>query len=203
MHWVRSRNGRRRPLARRGARRHRVRPAISLSGWRYASVRYPKKPCGIRVFLPTRVITPRRMGLRGPKNFYHRWNQLIHLAFGSIRCDPFGHTKGFRVMAGSGRSKDVGPGSVWGLRRSAAEVAFVFTGRFRRSGCARPGSFRVSAIPSPTSSIARFPSATFLPYKSKIADASWCGHDSATALVTSCRLSRPVGFPGGFHATEQ
>jgi hypothetical protein len=148
----------------------------------------------------TYIICAIRLSSRRRKNnFTTAGTNASALRLGSLGVVRSGYTKGFRVMAGFGRSEDGGPSRIWGLRRSAAGRAWPSTGQFRRSEHARAGSSPLGAMSHPTSSIARFPSATFLPYESKIADASWCGHDSAPALVTSCRLSRP----GGFHATEQ
>jgi hypothetical protein len=181
---------RRAPPSRPSRRLHAVGPR--------ACDRNTKNPCENADFP-----APRHLATESPpcgqKNFTAAGTNTSAWRLGRLGVIRFGYTKGFRVMAGSGRSKDVGPSSVWGPRRSAAELALVSTGRVRRSGFAYPKSSQPGAIPHPTSSIAKFPSAAFLPYKSKIADASWCGHDSATAFVTSYRLSRP----GGFHATEQ
>lgn len=192
------------PLASREPRRHRVYHGLfDRSVGHAGGCQISKISMWNWHFLPIHVVSPRGVGRLGQKNLTTAGTNSSAWRLARLGVIPFGHTKGFRVMAGSGRSKDVGPGSVWGFRREAAERALVSLGRFQRSACAHPRSFRLGATPRLTGSIGRFPSATFLPYESKIADASSCGHDGATAVVTSCRLSRPVGFPGGVHATEQ
>jgi hypothetical protein len=86
-------------------------------------------------------------------------------------------------MAGSRRSQY--PRSIWRLPGLTAWGSVAWPRD------ARPITARARA-----SSI--FRSATFLTYESKIAEASWSGHDKASAPVTTWRLGRP-GEP---YATE-
>jgi hypothetical protein len=138
------------------------------------------------------------------KKFRGGWNLCAAVAFGPSGGGPTRTHQGVRRMAGTGRLQEYcprsTPRSTWRPSRPRAGSGVVSARR------ARLPAWRPRRAPTSASSIAEFPSATSLPYDSKIAERSWCGHDTASALVTSCRLSsvsRLVSRLGGYHATQQ
>jgi len=142
-------------------------------------------------------------------------NNRAFTAVKKIRCGrnhcttgAFAPSGGVPTMGHQGVSRMAGSGpvsgnlSAYGVARSPSP-----TGGRGMLFCRARRSIRLRPAKSLDTSIAEFPSATFLPCNSKIAVRPSCRHDRASTLVTSCWLSRhnkpTFSRSGGTHAAQQ